>query len=319
MKHPSRGKDATTDFVNLTQAAEFEVLSSITVREEYKTKLRDLLSIISPSSFPEAVNTNQKNTPQFKLKTSKSVGYLSPEVTEGKELHVLGDLLLLVRAASVDVVENIQVWREVVHQGIPRPYIYEHENYLLRMCEDLDFLDKVEDLVEWLGFRLLRNPFIVDKALDDIVSSRLGVNVHADRSLKYWNSLSWRKNTKLSNKQGIVIISSKSTTIQSKPAVEVRWKKRSPPLPLVTPLASISPEDDVVDGSRITTAQKSLLDEESFHGRVLALKVAHDYVDRGPSKFECGNIDNKPEPSAVYAAIATVDSQRKISYIFASA
>ncbi|EEY54838.1 uncharacterized protein PITG_08398 [Phytophthora infestans T30-4] len=110
------------------------------------------------------------------------------------------------------------------------------------MCEDLDFLDQVGELVEWLGFRLLRNPFIVDKALDDIVSSQLDIDVHDDRSLKYWSSASW------------------------------------PILSLIKPLDSISPEDDVTDGSRIAAAQQILLDEESFHGRLRALKVVREYL-----------------------------------------
>ncbi|EGZ22318.1 hypothetical protein PHYSODRAFT_384912, partial [Phytophthora sojae] len=129
------------------------------------------------------------------------------------------------------------------------------------MCEDVDFLDKVGDLVEWLGFRLGRNPFIVDEALDDVVSSRLGISVHKARSLKYWHSTSWRKNNKLASKQN-----------------GSEWQKQPPPRPLVKPLASISPEDDVVDGSRIAAAQEVLLEEESFHGRLLALKAAQEYV-----------------------------------------
>lgn len=56
------------------------------------------------------------------------------------------------------------------------------------MCEDLDFLDQVGELVEWLVLFLLRNPFIVKKALVGIVRSQLDFNDHDDGSLKYWSS-----------------------------------------------------------------------------------------------------------------------------------
>ncbi|KAF1789229.1 Zinc finger, C2H2 [Phytophthora cactorum] len=179
------------------------------------------------------------------------------------------------------------------------------------MCEDLDFLDRVGDLVEWLGFRLLRNPFIVDKALDDIVSSRLEISVRDDRWLKYWSSASWHQNLKLSSKKYTVLKSSKPLESQSTPTIKARWKKQPPPQPLVKPLVSISPEDDVVDGSRIAAAQQILLDEESFHGRLLALKAVQEYVDRGPSILKRCEVGNNVEPPAVYDAIAALNAQQK--------
>ncbi|KAF4035521.1 hypothetical protein GN244_ATG12423 [Phytophthora infestans] len=163
------------------------------------------------------------------------------------------------------------------------------------MCEDLDFLDQVGELVEWLGFRLLRNPFIVDKALDDIVSSQLDIDVHDDRSLKYWSSASWRQNTR--SKDNVLKV--------SKPVESVAI------LSLIKPLDSISPEDDVTDGSRIAAAQQILLDEESFHGRLRALKVVREYVDRGPSTFKRRDVASYAESLAVYDAIAVLNSQQK--------
>ncbi|KAG6962982.1 hypothetical protein JG688_00008356 [Phytophthora aleatoria] len=304
------GKYAVARAIKSIQEAEFAVSSGITVREEYKAKLRALLSIIAPTTL----STGQPicGKPQVFTKSKpKKATHTGFQVQEGKEIHVLGDLLLLTRAASVDVVENIQEWRKTVHEGIPRPYIYDQENYLLRMCEDLDFLDRVGDLVEWLGFRLLRNPFIVDKALDDIVSSRLEISVRDDRWLKYWSSASWHQNLKLSSKKDSVLKSSKPLESQSTPTIKARWKKQPPPQPLVKPLVSISPEDDVVDGSRIAAAQQILLDEESFHGRLLALKAVQEYVDRGPSILKRCEVGNNVEPPAVYDAIAALNAQQK--------
>lgn len=274
------------------------MLSSIIVREEYKVELCGLLSTISAhSKLPgRAIPQHSK---KILPKSKQNRSQRTFEVKKGKEIHALGDLLLLVRAASVDVVENIQIWRKTIHQEIPRPYIYENVNYLLGMCEDLNFLDQTADLVEWLGFRLLRNPFIVDKSLDDIVSSRLGVKVQDSRSLKYWSSASWHQNNYL-------------TESASKVAVyNARWKALRPPQPLTKPLASIGPEDDVVDGSRITSAQDILLNEESYHGRLLALKAAQEYVGRGSSKIKQVNSNINAEPSTVYDAIAVLQSHLK--------
>ncbi|KAL3670339.1 hypothetical protein V7S43_004649 [Phytophthora oleae] len=295
MKH----KDADASTIKSIQEVEFAVLSSITVREEYKAKLCALLSIIAPrTKLPnQSISERSKKIVQ---KSKQKHTKRAPEFEEGKEIHALGDLLLLVRAASVDVVENIQNWREIVHQRIPRSYIYENVNYLLGMCEDLDFLDQIADLVEWLGFRLARNPFIVDRSLDDIVSSRLVDNVQDSRSLKYWSSASWRQKNKLTSNEKA-----------PKVAVSTHWKFLPPPQSLTKPLASIGPEDDVVDGSRISSAQEVLLDEESFHGRWLALQAAQEYVDRGPSSFKRENSENNAEPSAVYDAIAMLNLQLK--------
>ncbi|KAG3113117.1 hypothetical protein PI124_g10489 [Phytophthora idaei] len=304
------GKYAVARAIKSIQEAEFAVSSGITVREEYKAKLRALLSIIAPTTLSTGQPICGKPQVFTKSKPKKTThtGFQAPE---GKEIHVLGDLLLLTRAVSVDVMENIQEWRKIVHEGIPRPYIYDQENYLLRMCGDLDFLDRVGDLVEWLGFRLLRNPFIVDKALDDIVSSRLEISVRDDRWLKYWSSASWHQNLKLSSKKDTVLKSAKPLESQSTPTIKARWKKQPPPQPLVKPLVSISPEDDVVDGSRIAAAQQILLDEESFHGRLLALKAVQEYVDRGPSILKRCEVGNNVEPPAVYDAIAALTAQQK--------
>ncbi|GMF28860.1 unnamed protein product [Phytophthora lilii] len=310
-KHCEQDADASS--IKCIQEAEFLVLSSIAVREQHKAKLCALISAVTVQKLPAASSEEirdrimkpQKST---KDKTNRTVS----EIAEREELYVLGDLLLLARAASVDVVESIQKWREIVHQEVPRPYIYEHENYLLNMCEDLDFLDQVEDLVEWLGFRLVRNPFIVNESLDDIVSARLGLRVHDARSLKYWNSASWQRNKQLAVRQKTVPNNSKLMTSKSRRGSKARWKEQSPPRPLVKPLASIRPEDDVVDGSRITNAMKIMLDEESFHGRLRAFKSAQEYIDRGPSKFGHDD-DNNHAPLTVYEAIAAVNSKLRYS------
>lgn len=331
------------------QEAEFAVQSSIAVREEYKNKLQALLEMISletnrgsssSKAAPAIAATQLQAKPKSKSSSKKPITKSSacPGVPQGKDMHVLGDWLLLVRAASVNVVEKVQAWRRVVHQGRPQPFRESATgggNYLLAMCEDLDFLDNSVDLVEWLGFRLARNPFIVHGALDDVMSETLGKLTQNARSLKYWSSASWgkqkncqdrRKKTRaglesdqlcdqssLSN--GAVENSSHSS---AKARSSQQWRAhRPPPQVLTKPLASILPEDDVVDGACIGAAQRVLLEEEAFHGRLRALRVIRQYlVDVSSSSDDAENGGGDSETphrsyASVYDEIADLTTQIK--------
>ncbi len=77
-------------------------------------------------------------------------------------------LLDIIRMASIDVVENIVLWRkrkqkESIDQNKPSSnitYVWNGFNYLLKIPSDLDFLGNNNALVKWLGFSMGRNPFI---------------------------------------------------------------------------------------------------------------------------------------------------------------
>lgn len=292
-----------------TQEAELAVQRSVAVREEYKATLHALLDMVPSETsrksreYPKAAppNTSSKyssvtssiksSAKATKAKPSKAVPTekASPKrqlrLPRGKEMHMLGDWLLLVRAASVNVVEAIQTWRRVVHQGKPQPFLHDESgNYLLAMCEDLDFLDGSADLVEWLGFRLARNPFIVQGALDDVMSGSLGDRaVHGARSLKYWTSSSWQRRKKRrrgGGEAGCDPSQANDASASEKLKAGSSWRARAPPPPpaLAKPLVSILPEDDVVDGARIGAAQQILLEEEALYGRMRALRAIRQYL-----------------------------------------
>ncbi|TYZ65032.1 hypothetical protein PybrP1_003005 [[Pythium] brassicae (nom. inval.)] len=256
------------------QEADIAVQRAIAVREAYKATLQTLLEIVasepSRGGRPEREHVAGARKPSTlngsKRSTTKSPSAAVPAVVTpplaadkrhlrvppGKEMHVLGDWLLLVRAASVNVVEAIQTWRRAEHQGKPQPYVLcqASGNYLLTMCEDLDFLDGSADLVEWLGFRLARNPFVAQGALDDVKRGR----IESDGS------------------EPSVSATTTTTTTQS-------WRARAAPPPaLVKPLVSILPEDDAIDGARIGAAQQTLLEEEALYGRQRALRVIRQYL-----------------------------------------
>ncbi|KAJ0400113.1 hypothetical protein P43SY_009916 [Pythium insidiosum] len=268
------------DATEVIQAATFRVESCINVREHYKAKLRVLLDAILPGGVVNRhdsnVDTNKRRLPQTTQRlASIPVVPCSPSqaaalarkargpdrdvvaarlrvratVPQGKEMHVIGDWLLLLRAASVDVVEAVQQWRQVVHQGRPVPYQRGGQtNYLLQMCDDTDFLNECADLVEWLGFPLARNPFIVREAMERVGSSSPG-----DRF---------------------------STAPSDQRCANGVSPMSLPPAALVKPLISILPEDDVVDGARITVALSILRDEEALFGRMTLLRDVRRYLSK---------------------------------------
>ena len=46
-------------------------------------------------------------------------------------------------------------------QAKPRAFAWNGVNYLTTLSSSLDFLNRVKKVVEWFGFHLLRNPFVV--------------------------------------------------------------------------------------------------------------------------------------------------------------
>lgn len=82
----------------------------------------------------------------------------------GSHLGETIDLLDLLRIATLEVVETIRAWRKKKHTQ--DPYKWNNLNYLLKIPSDLDFLQKHTGLIQWLGFTLERNPFILPANLD---------------------------------------------------------------------------------------------------------------------------------------------------------
>ena len=117
-----------------------DVIACITIRERYVSRLHDLLG---PSSVPGDM---------------------------GDVPHEVGDLLLLLRQAAVDVTRAVIRWRREHCGGSIRPFEWEGSNYLLRMCSDLDFLHTTP-VRSWVGYSLLRNPLVMPETLSAKESS----------------------------------------------------------------------------------------------------------------------------------------------------
>ncbi|CAM9617438.1 unnamed protein product [Ectocarpus fasciculatus] len=71
------------------------------------------------------------------------------------------DLLDLLRVATLETVEAISLWRLSQVTPTPEPFQWNGRNYLMKMLQDCDFLDRVEALRNWLGFQISGNPFFV--------------------------------------------------------------------------------------------------------------------------------------------------------------
>lgn len=111
--------------------AEFDVLKSILNREGYLNRLYKVVRTVGKKFKPE-----------------------------------VADVLDLVRAASLDVVEAVLRWREVKGDH-DAAFLWNGVNYLLKMPSDLDYLADFVAIQRWIGFSMQRNPFCVPHPMEE--------------------------------------------------------------------------------------------------------------------------------------------------------
>ena len=82
------------------------------------------------------------------------------------------DQLTSIRDVTVGLIETVTAWRQSqvnADPEIPRPFMYENQNYLLKIMFDMDFLADITPLVEALGLngqKLRSNPLMMPESLD---------------------------------------------------------------------------------------------------------------------------------------------------------
>lgn len=82
------------------------------------------------------------------------------------------DQLTSIRDVTVNLIEAVTTWRQSMLNAdpdIPRPFMYENQNYLLKIIFDMDFLANITPLVEALGLdgsKLHSNPLMMPESLD---------------------------------------------------------------------------------------------------------------------------------------------------------
>ena len=122
---------------------------------------------------------------------SKAFLKIHPSVN-AKSTQILAKMIEIIesmRTASLIIVEGIWYWRHKrivsllnrrrlpapgVHNK-PYPFVYDGDNYLLKMAFDTAFLDSLPPLVEWLGASFRRNTFFIktEDTLDTINATNI--------------------------------------------------------------------------------------------------------------------------------------------------
>ncbi|CAM9583014.1 unnamed protein product, partial [Hapterophycus canaliculatus] len=80
------------------------------------------------------------------------------------------NLLSSIRNATVAVIEAISVWRKDMNGHPPSAFVWDGDNYLLKITNDLNFLAGVQPLAETLKMhpaRFCRNPLMLPQTLDE--------------------------------------------------------------------------------------------------------------------------------------------------------
>lgn len=115
---------------SLKPEVEFEVMKAILLRENYIQRL-------------------QKKLNEIKTKNSSI------------DLSVIG-IIDVLRECSIEVVEVIKTWEQTqVEYPIVKPYLWNGQNYLLKITNDLYFLEDCPQVMDWLGFSPINNPFLI--------------------------------------------------------------------------------------------------------------------------------------------------------------
>lgn len=84
---------------------------------------------------------------------------------ESIDISLVG-LLDTIREISIQVANAVKLWqRTLLCYPQIKPFMWNKQNYLEKMGNDLDYLDSYDYIVEWLGFSLRNNPFIVPPEL----------------------------------------------------------------------------------------------------------------------------------------------------------
>ena len=122
---------------SLRPQLQFELLKLVLLRENYVQRLRKKLS-------------------------GKGKGATAG--VNGLDLGVVG-LMDCIREVTVQVIETTRLWERAqlvqACNSTAKPFQWNGTNYLEKLGHDLEFLEEYPQLVDWLGFSTINNPFIV--------------------------------------------------------------------------------------------------------------------------------------------------------------
>jgi hypothetical protein len=144
--NPSFRTKAANIIGNDDAAVEIEILQKIVIRENFLNELRKLIE-------------NQNDI-----------------------LSCLNEVVEIVKALrfqTVDIVEGIHNWLK--HRLNPVPFLYRGMNYLLKIANDLDYLDQYDDIIEKFCFEFKNNPMCYRGGGDIIRGFPQDFNQHFQR------------------------------------------------------------------------------------------------------------------------------------------
>jgi hypothetical protein len=157
---------------NTSPTLELTVLKNILTRESIITKLYTLINVISESDDTLDSTLNGSSQPR--------------EDTENNVTSTI-KLLTELRNVTVLVIKSIGEWRLSDASSTPstssttkannRMFLYHHQNYLLKLTSDIDFLGTCTYLVEAMKVsadRLVANPLMLPNTLTDGVEAYFG-------------------------------------------------------------------------------------------------------------------------------------------------
>ena len=86
-------------------------------------------------------------------------------VKDARDIDInFSNLLDIIRILTVEVVEAIFNWRRTI--SCKSPFLWNGTNYLTKIPSDLDFLSRNLCVTTWLGFSMMRNPFIIPLSME---------------------------------------------------------------------------------------------------------------------------------------------------------
>jgi hypothetical protein len=214
----------------------------------------------------------------------------------------VADTLDLLRLASVEVVEAIVAWRELA--GPEAVFQWNSVNYLLKMPSDLDYLDSHRVLRKWLGFPLIRNPFIIPWPVEHFPTA-----TGSQISLAEWSEQtrgSLIRDTATGSSWRSQPLSRHTSVLRSRSADGQRS---------VALTESVGYEGEGAEMQRIRRAERVILWEEERHGRyqrdrtgnlTIAVVAEADIREEELNADNFKQLSHKASTSREYAPMAEV-------------
>jgi len=146
---------------SLEPTQDLEVIKAILLRESYLTRLRN----VHDRAYDKANKALKAIPDPTKISKKASPPHVKNVSTNDTEVFLtlpadMIDLLELIRTSTVEVVEAIGRWK-LSRLDPNAEYIWNGENYLLRIPKNLSYLQSFTPLTSWLKLDMSKNPFIV--------------------------------------------------------------------------------------------------------------------------------------------------------------